>query len=160
VEEEVVAKVLDSPLEAEVVMGNHLVEELEGIDLEAAVEELEVDDVVDLGIVEVSGSVICCMIVVLNDRLDFDCDFGCSSSYDVDCVHRGCMIDSDYARDFDFWSLRLLDVCAQVVKSFVIVLASSYVTWNVNGLGRLYPSSAPSSFHKIDETSHSTSHLQ
>lgn len=49
------AKVLDNPLEAEVVMGNHLVEELEGNDLEAAVEELEVDDVVDLEIVEVNG---------------------------------------------------------------------------------------------------------
>jgi len=101
------------------------------------------------------------MIVVLHDRLDFDCDFDCSSSYDVDCVHdRGCMIDSCYERNFDFWSLRLSDVYAQVVKSFVIDLASSYVIWNVNGLEHLYPSSSPSSSRKIDETSHSTSHLQ
>lgn len=51
----VVAKVLDNPLEAEVVMGNHLVEEPEGNGPAVAVEELGVDDVVDLGIVEVNG---------------------------------------------------------------------------------------------------------
>lgn len=100
------------------------------------------------------------MIVVLNDLHGFDCDFGCSLSYGVDVHDRGCMIDSYYGRDFDFWSLRLSDVYAQVVTSFVIDLANSYVTWNVNGLEHLYPSSSPSSSRKIDETSHSTSHLQ
>ena len=47
-EEVVVAKVLDNPLEVEVVMGNHPAGEPEGNDLEVAAEELEVDDEVDL----------------------------------------------------------------------------------------------------------------
>ena len=110
---------------------------------------------------EVNGLVICCMIVALLHHLDFDCDFGCSSSFDVDCVHRGCMIDSGFGRDSDFWNLGPVAVYAQVLKSFVIDLVSSYVTWNVNDLDLWYPSScAPSSFHKIDETNRSTSHLQ
>ena len=45
--EVVVAKVLDNPLEAEAVMGNHLAEEPEG-NGPVVVGKLEVDDVVDL----------------------------------------------------------------------------------------------------------------